>query len=421
MVEDEKSGQEFIKESSVVTERSSMPAWPQGTSNVRKEPSKVKLRFLSAALLVIVSASAGFAGGWLGSKGGGDKTSIQQQQVVLKSQGELISSIAKDVAQSVVSVEVTSQGRSSDRFFGFQGLTEQQSAGTGIIIDKGGLIVTNRHVIPSGTTRVSVTLSDGTKFDDVEVVGRTSASDPLDVAFLKIKDTKGKELVAARLGDSSKVKVGDSVVAIGNALGQFQNTVTSGIISGHGRSVEAGSADGDTTESLQNLFQTDAAINQGNSGGPLVNLDGEVIGINTAVAGGDAQSIGFAIPIDDVKGVIGNVLSKGKLERPYVGVVFVPITADMAKRYELSVSQGAYIPPSMMLGQDTVINGGPAEKAGVKEGDIITKVNDAQIDDKNSLTSLLGKYAVNDKVTLTVMRDGKPQTIEVTLGAAPEN
>lgn len=421
MIEDGKTGREVIKEAPLVPERSSMPAWPNNTTDVRKQPGKVKLRFLSTALLVIVSASAGFAGGWLGSRGEGGKTSIQQQQVVLKSQGELISSIAKDVAPSVVSVEVTSQGRSSDRFFGFQGSTEEQSAGTGIIIDKGGLIVTNRHVVPSGSTRVSVTLSDGTKFDDVEIVGRTSASDPLDVAFLKIKDTKGKDLTAARLGDSSKVKVGDSVVAIGNALGQFQNTVTSGIISGHGRNVEAGSTDGGTTESLQNLFQTDAAINQGNSGGPLVNLDGEVIGINTAIAGGDAQSIGFAIPIDDVKGVIANVLSKGKLERPYIGVVFVPITADMAKRYDLTVSQGAYVPPSVMIGQDTVINGGPAEKAGVKEGDVITKVNDGQIDDKNSLTSLLGKHAVNDKVTLTIVRDGKTQTVDVVLGAAPEN
>jgi serine protease Do len=417
---DENDKKEIIQEAPIVADRSVMPGTPHISSDItKKTPGKVKLRFLSAAALIIVSLSAGFAGGWLGARNSGS-TTVEKQQVVLKSQGQLISSIANEVSPSVVSVEVTSQSRAVDGFFGFGGTREQQSAGTGFIIDKSGIIVTNRHVVPSGSTKINVTLSDGTKFENVELIGRTSESDPLDVAFLKITDTKGKELKAARIGDSSTVKVGESVVAIGNALGQFQNTVTSGIISGHGRNVTAGDATGSASENLQNLFQTDAAINQGNSGGPLVNLDGEVIGINTAVAG-DAQNIGFAIPMNDVKGVIENVVKKGKLERPFIGVVFVPVTADLAKQYNLTVDQGAYIPPSVSVGQETVMADSPAGRAGIKEQDIIVKVNNDVIDESHSLTSLLGKYTVGDKVKLDIVRDGKHQTIEVTLAAAPEN
>jgi serine protease Do len=385
-----------------------------------KQASRAKLRFLAVALLVVVSGTAGFLGGWLGNAAdkNDDSSNVAKQQVILKTQGQLISSIAKNVGASVVSVEVTSTSGPSDSFFGFQGSTEQQSAGTGIIISKDGLILTNRHVVPAGTTNVNVTMSDGTKFTDVEVVGRTASSDPLDVAFLKIRDTKGKKLSPASIGKSSDVNVGDPVVAIGNALGQFQNTVTSGIISGFGRSVQASDGSGNDSENLENLFQTDAAINEGNSGGPLVNLEGEVIGINTAIAG-DAQSIGFAIPIDDITGLIKSVQEKGKLERPYLGVVFIPITADMAKQYDLGTDKGAYIPPSVMIGQDAVINGGPADKAGIKEGDIITKVDNDTVDESHSLTSLLSKHNVGDKVTITVYRDGKNRTFDVTLAVAP--
>ena len=383
-----------------------------------KVASRRKLRFLGLAMLLIVSTSAGFAGGYFGRNNNDGSQDIAKQQVVLKTQGQLISNIAKDVGESVVSVEVTSNSGPSDSFFGFQGSTEQQSAGTGIILDKDGLIITNRHVVPSGTTSVSVTLSDGTKFDDVQVIGRTASTDPLDIAFLKIKDTKGKTLNPATVGDSSKMKVGDSVIAIGNALGQFQNTVTSGIVSGFGRSVQASDSSGNDSENLENLFQTDAAINEGNSGGPLVNLEGEVIGINTAVAG-DAQNIGFAIPINDVSGLIKSVEDKGKLERPYLGVVFIPITADMAKQYDLGANEGAYIPPAVMVGSDTVVNDGPADKAGIEEGDIITKIDNDTVDEKHSLTSLLSKHNVGDKVQVTIYRDGKSKTVDVTLSAAP--
>ncbi len=377
---------------------------------------------LTALLLGIVVLTLGFGGGWLGAASRSNQsTNITQQKTILSNQAAVVSSIAKDVGQSVVSVDVTSQtsGGGFSPFSGFGGSGQtQQSAGTGIILTSGGLIMTNRHVVPSGTTSVSVTMSDGTIFDNVKVVGRTSNGDTLDVAFLQVQDTKGKRLVPAKVGDSASVKVGDPVVAIGNALGQFQNTVTSGIISGFGRSVQASDSTGASAENLDDLFQTDAAINEGNSGGPLVNLNGEVIGMNTALASG-SQNIGFAIPINDITGLIESVKSSGKLERPYLGVRYVPITRDIAKQYSLSVDYGAYIPKSSDLGQASIISGSPADKAGLKEGDVITKIDGTAVTQTASITSLLDKHKVGDGVTLTIVRGDKTISVNATLGSAP--
>ncbi len=380
-------------------------------------------RVLTFALGGLVVLTLAFGGGWLGAAARGDTaaTNVTQQKVVLEGQAVVISKIAKDVGQSVVSVNVTAQAQSANPYaalFGGAAQT-QQSAGTGIILTSGGLIMTNRHVVPAGTTSVSVTLNDGTVYNDVKVLGRTNSNDSLDVAFLQIPDTQGKTLVPAQIGDSSNVKVGDPVVAIGNALGQFQNTVTSGIISGHGRSLQASASDGSSSENLDDLFQTDAAINEGNSGGPLVNLDGQVIGMNTALAT-DSQNIGFAIPINDLSGLIDSVKNTGKLQRPYLGVIYIPITSDVKEQYNLSVSQGAYIPnPTQANGEATVISGGPADKAGLQPGDVITKVDSTSINQNTSMVSLLDKRKVGDQVVLTIVRAGKTITKTVTLGAAP--
>jgi len=375
-----------------------------------------KGKFLVMALLVIVAIGSGFFGGWQGARNSAS-TTPQKQQVILKSQGQLISNIANTVGASVVSVNTTS-AVASQGLFGAGQPSQQQGAGTGIILTSDGLIVTNRHVAPYGTTSVSVVLSDGTEFDNVTVIGRTNSTDSLDIAFLKINDTKGHKLTPATLGDSTKMQVGDSVIAIGNALGQFQNTVTSGILSGHGRSVQASDSGGGSSENLEDLFQTDAAINEGNSGGPLVNLDGEVIGINTAVAG-NAQNIGFSIPINDVSGLIKTVEQTGKLERPYIGVYYVPITNDVAQQYNLNTTRGAYIPTTDQLGSVPIVAGGPADKAGMQSGDIITKLDGKGIDQNNSLSALVNKHSVGDKVILTIVRNGKTQNVTVTLGAAP--
>lgn len=377
---------------------------------------------------------SGFGGAWLESRHnstdviGGTLTS---QKKVVTSQSQLISQIAKTVGPSVVSVNVdissSSSSSSDDGFglFGFSQPEQEEAAGTGIIISSDGIIMTNRHVVPAGTTSVSITLSDGTELKNVSVIGRTSDSDSLDVAFLKVNDAKGHKLTPAAIGDSSSVQVGDDVVAIGNALGQFQNTVTSGIISGYGRSVQAGSdnSNGTTssasdTENLDDLFQTDAAINEGNSGGPLVNLNGQVIGINTAIAS-DSQNIGFAIPIDDVRGLIDQIVKTGKFERPYLGVRYVPLTADIGNEYGLSVDNGAFVAPTSDAANPSVVSGSPADQAGIQQNDIITQVDGTNIDQTHSLTSLLDKHQPGDKITLTILRDKDTKHIDVTLGTLP--
>lgn len=384
-------------------------------------PDHARVRLIAGAALLIVSASAGFLGGWAGSNTHNSSEAIlQKEPVVLQNQGQLISNIANTVGQSVVSINTTqTTGASSlDSLFGTSGPSQQQSAGTGIILTTSGLIITNRHVVPAGTTSVSVTLSNGTTYSNVQVVGRTSEKDSLDVAFLQIQGLKGQTLVPAQIGDSSKMQIGSPVIAIGNALGQYQNTVTSGIISGYGRSVQASDSSGTSTENLTDMFQTDAAINEGNSGGPLVNMGGQVIGINTAIAS-SAQNIGFSIPINDVTGLIKSVEQTGKLQQPYLGVVYIPITSDVAKQYNLSVTNGAYIPSSSVVGQQPIIDGSPASKAGLREGDIITKVNSVTIDQQHSLTSVLDQLTVGQRITLTIVRGGKQMQLTAVLASAP--
>lgn len=387
-----------------------------------------RARQLAVVFLLLFSLCAGFLGGWLGASARGSNGAntliTSSSEPVLTSDTQAIASIAKNVGQSVVSVNVTSQTASSPSvgLFGFSngsgGTTTQQDAGTGIILTASGLIITNRHVIPTGTTSVSVTLSDGTTFNNVQVVGKTSTQSSLDIAFLKIRNTHGHKLVPATIGDSSKMQVGDPVVAIGNALGQFQNTVTSGIISGYGRSIQASSSTGSSTENLSDMFQTDAAINEGNSGGPLVNLNGQVIGINTAIAS-NSQNIGFSIPINDVIGLIKSVETTGKLRQPYLGVLYIPITSDVAQQYSLSATSGAWIPPTGVVGQASVISGGPAANAGIKPGDIITAINGKAINQSTSLTSIIDQSQVGQTITLTINRNGKTIQKNVTLGAAP--
>jgi serine protease Do len=386
---------------------------------------------LLAALFIAATLLSGFGGGWVESRvnqnGLVTTASLSNQKKIVTSDSELISQIAKSVGPSVVSVndDITSDSGSSDSngfgLFGFSQPEQEQAAGTGIIISSKGIIMTNRHVVPVGTTSVSVTLSDGTELKNVSVIGRTNESDSLDVAFLKINNTEGHKLIPAVLGNSAQVQVGDAVVAIGNALGQFQNTVTSGIISGYGRDIQAGDSSGDSsdTENLEDLFQTDAAINEGNSGGPLVNLNGQVIGMNTATAS-TGQNIGFAIPVNDVLGLISQVIKTGKFSQPYIGVRYVPLTADVSSEYHLSVANGAFIAPSNDPTNDpSVVPGSPAAQAGLQENDIITQVNGTSIDQNHSLTELIDNYLAGNKITLTVLRGGNTMHITVTLGAEP--
>lgn len=404
-----------------------VPTFPRPDMNKLRPTGRPSGRGLLAGLVVFLLAiGGGYFGAWLqGNDGAGlNSGSLSSQKKIVTSQSQLINQIAKTVGPSVVSVNVSITGGPQTDIFGRPVPPRQAAgAGTGIIISKEGLIITNRHVVPAGTTDVSVTLSDGTELEDVTVVGRTNSGDTLDVAFLKVNDAKDHKLEPAILGDSSQVQVGDAVVAIGNALGQFQNTVTSGIISGYGRSVVASdSPDGSGAENLNDLFQTDAAINEGNSGGPLVNMNGQVIGINTAVAGGDAENIGFAIPINDVKGLVDQVVATGKFARPYLGVRYIPLTADVAKEYDLKATNGAYIVPSAdPSAAPSILPDSPAAHAGLQERDIITAVNGVKVDQTHSLTSLLSKYKPNDKVELTVTRGDDTKHITATLGTMPDS
>lgn len=375
-------------------------------SKPTKAPSPSKqyssaLRVMAFGLFCFVLS---FLGAWSALKAGlvQSETSITEKRQIVSQEGEVVADVAEKVSASVVSIVTESQAA-----LGYQTYT-QEGAGTGVIISKDGYVLTNRHVV-EGVSNVKIVLADGTTYENVKVVGTDPAND---LAFLKIEG--GKDLSAATIGDSSSVEVGEKVIAIGNALGQYQTSVTSGIISGLGRPLVAGGASGEA-EQLSNLLQTDAAINPGNSGGPLVNLNGEVIGINTAIDQ-EAQGIGFAIPINDAKGLIKSVTETGQLKRAFLGVSHVSVTAEVAKEYRLSIQYGAYVTSQQ---GSPISAGSPAEKAGLKKGDIITKLDGKRIDAKNPLLSAISTHQPGDKVSVTYMRDGKESTVDVTLGEYP--
>ena len=312
-----------------------------------------------------------------------------------------IAEIANKVSKSVVSIVSSTK---TTNWFGQS--YDAAGAGTGVIVTEDGYILTNKHVI-NGATKLTVILDDGTTYEEVKVV----ATDPLnDIAFLKIEGASG--LTAATLGDSKTIHAGQQVIAIGNALGEYQNTVTSGIISGTGRSVTASDATGYNTETLTDMIQTDAAINSGNSGGPLVNAAGEVIGVNTATSS-SAENMGFAIPISSVKGMLKQLVESGEAARAYLGVYGVEITPEVAKAYELPVSSGAYLYSSSKY--TAVVADSPASKAGLKDKDIVTAVNGVSVGMAGSLSNLIAEYKPGDTVQLTVVRDGKEMAINVTL------
>jgi len=356
--------------------------------------------------VILFSFFAGFLGAGIAIglfiSSGAFVSNPQIETKILTRDSEAISEVAGNLKPSVVSINTNVRNGSNG--FGFE---ESAGAGTGLIISEDGLIVTNRHVVPENTSAINIIDSEGKTYDDVAIIDRDTVSD---IAFIKIKN--GKNLQAAKLGDSSSIKVGDRVIAIGNALGQFSNTVTSGIISGTGRPIIA-SDGGSSSQSLENLLQTDASINPGNSGGPLVNLAGEVIGINTAVAS-DAENIGFAIPINEVKPLVSSVEKSNKIIRPFIGVNFVTVTEAVAQMYDLDVNHGALIIGSGS-GQSGVLNGSPADAAGLKDGDVITRVGSTPVDQKTSLIAAVNKYSVGDKVSIEFNRDGKTIKKRITL------
>lgn len=283
---------------------------------------------------------------------------------------------------------------------------QEIGGGSGFIATSDGLIVTNKHVVSEQGADYTVMTNDGKKYD-----AQVMAIDPSnDVAILKI-NASGLPVLA--LGDSGNLKIGQTVVAIGNSLGEFRNTVSKGIISGLKRNVTAGDGFGQS-EQLSEVIQTDAAINPGNSGGPLLNISGQVIGVNVAMAQG-AENIGFALPIDIVKKDIDSVKSQGKIVQPYIGVRYTPVTDEIQKQNNLPYNYGALVIRGQNVTDLAVLPGSPADKAGITENDIILEINGVKIDSDHQLSDLIAKYNVGDTVTLKVWDKGQEKTVQVKL------
>lgn len=367
-------------------------------------------KIVSVTLLILVLIFiSGFVGGWIGSEyrlstNWTSPFASEDDSTVITTDEERISRVAKKVSPSVVSIVTQASGRYENTNL----YLPTQSAGTGIILSKDGYIMTNHHVV-DGAKDVMVILASGQEYSDVSVIG----SDPLnDVAFLKVNNVNN--LTPAQFGNSGDTRIGQQVVAIGNALGQFQTTVTSGIISAKGRPLVASSKDGTGEERLTDLLQTDAAINSGNSGGPLVDLSGRVIGMNTAIAA-DANGIGFAIPVNATRGMIEELLASGAVKRALLGVQYIDITPDVVTKYDLRVKKGALVNSGNSKNSATK-DSSPAKKAGIKDGDIITKINTVEVGSNGSLSSIIGMYRPGDTVSVTIIRDGKSMTKRVMLG-----
>ena len=287
--------------------------------------------------------------------------------------------------------------------------------GTGFFITSDGLIVTNRHVVDDSTASYTVVTNDSKKYS-----AKVLAIDPInDIAIVKIS---GSSFPILKLGNSNQVQVGETVIAIGNSLGQFSNTVSRGIISGLQRNVTAG-GDAGQTERLTNIIQTDAAINLGNSGGPLLDINGNVIGINVAIAQG-AQNIGFAIPADQIKKVVNEVETTGKISTPYLGIRYIPVDSNLQQENNLPYSYGDLVTRGQTMGDLAVIPNSPADKAGIVENDIILEVNGTKINDGNGgsgLSDLIAQHNVGDTVNLKVWHKGQTKDVSITLLERPNS
>ncbi len=408
----------------------------------------IKIIIISVIISSIFGASAGFLAvansqfrGYLQeilphdiALNQGNEGIFEEKTVKVEEQSAIIEAVEK-VSPAVVSIIITKDIPKLEKFyynpfgdddffgqfFGDEFLvpgtrqkgTERQQVGggSGFIISKEGLIVTNKHVVLDEEADYSVLLNDETTYD-VEVLAR----DPInDLAILKIKDDQIKEnLPTVELGDSDNLKPGQSVIAIGNALGEFRNTVSTGVVSGLARSITAGGRGG-FAEELNNIIQTDAAINPGNSGGPLLNIAGQVIGINTAVASG-AQGIGFALPINEVKNTINTVKEHGKIVRPWLGVRYMMLTEQIAKNNNLPIQEGALVVRGDERSDLAVIQGSPADKAGLVENDIILEIDGEKLTSQNNLAKVVSQYSPGDEIELKVWHKGNTKQVKVKLG-----
>ncbi|MCX6738002.1 MAG: trypsin-like peptidase domain-containing protein [Candidatus Parcubacteria bacterium] len=369
-------------------------------------------------------------------------TTIQNNYIPQTTQEQRIIKAVKDYSPAVVSIVISKDVPILEKYYidPFGGLnspfgsdflipqyrekgTEKQQVGggTGFVISSDGIILTNKHVTLEQDAEYTVFFSDGSKYPT-----KILAKDPFyDLAVLKIDqsdtpENERKTFPTVKLGDSSSLQTGQTVIAIGYALGEFQNTVSVGVVSGLERNITATGGEG-FAENLEGIIQTDAAINPGNSGGPLLNLAGEVIGINVARSS-SGESIGFSLPINMAKRDIEQVQKTGTIVYPWLGVSYTLITKDISKANNLSVDYGAWIGKDS-LGKNTdvaVVSGSPADKAGIKVNDIILEFNNIKISSDNPLAKTILDYNPNDIVNLKILRDGKEISVSVTLGEKKE-
>jgi len=399
--------------------------------------------FKIVVLTIIFSSIFGFLGGAISGGVIGDFFSklninlpgqIIQKETVKEyqpqtSQEEAVIDVVKQASPAVVSIIITKDVPIYEQYFinpfgdldpfGFlipqqrqKGTQKQEiGGGTGFIISGDGLILTNKHVVSDEGADYTVFTNDGKKYP-----AKVLAKDPgQDLAVIKIE--KGViDFPTVKLGDSSKLQIGQSVIAIGNALGEFKNTVSVGVISGLGRTITA--AGGSFVETLDDVIQTDAAINPGNSGGPLLNLKGEVVGVNTAIAQ-TGQNIGFTIPINKAKKDIEQIRTSGKITYPFLGVRYVLINEQIQQENNLPVAYGAWIQKGQN-GETAITQGSAAQKAGLKERDIILKFNNEKITIDNSLAKIIAKYNPGDKVQLLILRGKTEMTVELVLDERTE-
>ncbi|KPJ71879.1 hypothetical protein AMJ50_00050 [Parcubacteria bacterium DG_74_3] len=355
---------------------------------------------------------------------------VEKEYVPQTTQEEKIIKTVQDVSPAVVSIIITKDLPIIEQYF-YEPFEEmglpfelqipqyrqkgvektEIGGGTGFIVSEDGMILTNRHVVIDEEADYTVLTNDGQKF-----IANVLAKDPAqDIAIIKI-DTD-KSLSVAKLGDSERLQIGQTVIAIGNALSELQNTVSVGVISGLGRTITA--SGGGIVETLEDIIQTDAAINQGNSGGPLLNLKGEVIGINTAMSL-EGENIGFAIPINKAQKDIEQVKTLGKIVYPFLGVRYVLINEEIKKEENLPVSYGAWIVRGDQPEEAAIFPGSAAEKAGLKEGDIILEFSGEKITPENSLAKIIMKYNPGDRVILKILRGGQEKTVITNLGERSE-
>lgn len=349
----------------------------------------------------------------------GLNVSKPKEVVKVVTEESVVISAVKKIGPSVVTIAEQMPPRQTESFnfdpFQIFGVTPPEEGqqepeigniGSGFIVAADGLVATNKHVVADAGGKYQVITSNDKKYTVWKIY-----RDPLnDIALLKIdtNENPGQILKPVVFGDSNGLQVGQFVIAIGTALGEFKNTVTTGVISGLGRGITAGNQFQGFIERLDNVIQTDAAINPGNSGGPLVNSSSEVIGINTAVSE-SGQNIGFALPINILKDSMDNFNKTGRFQRPFLGVSYKMISKEIA--LVNNVAQGAYI--------QTVVADSSADKAGIERGDIIIKFDGKEVNEENELSKLIGVKKVNDKVLITIWRDGTEKEMLVTLGEAP--